>query len=118
MSMSWEDDVLRELAKFDIIVEEPIEYRIHYNVAGEITQCTMQNHPQDSTYIVVTKEEYDTYYYYTVVDGKLKKIDRTPNYSVQLKKSTTGYKVVKNHAGLILEPHEDYNEIEYYDRNS
>ena len=34
-----------------------IEYRLHYNELGEITCCTMQQHPDSDSYIVVTKEE-------------------------------------------------------------
>jgi hypothetical protein len=78
----------------------------------------MTNHPLDENYIVVTKEEYDNYFRYTVVEGKLKKIDTNPGYRVQLKKSTTGYPVVKNHAGLIVEVGEPYEDTEYYDTNN
>jgi hypothetical protein len=79
--------------------------------------CTMQDHPVETDYIVVTKEEYDNYYQYTVVDAKLKKIDRNPGYNVQLIKSNSGYRVVKNHAGLIVEGNEIYENIEYYAAN-
>jgi hypothetical protein len=77
----------------------------------------MTNHPTDTTYIVVSKDEYDNYFRYTVVDGKLKKIDNNPGYHVQLVSSSEGYTVVKKHAGLILEPTDTYDEIEYYDTN-
>lgn len=95
-----------------------IEYRIYYNEQGAITMCAMANHPLDENYIVVTKEEYDNYFRYTVVEGKLKKIDTNHGYRVQLKKSTTGYKVVKNHAGLLLEDGDTYTDVEYYDRTN
>ena len=49
-----------------------------------------------------------------VVDGKLKKIDRDSGYYVQLEKSDKGYCVVKNHAGLLVEPEETYITTEYY----
>jgi hypothetical protein len=97
------------------VVEEVKEYRLHYNELGIITMCTMQNHPKDTTYIVVSQDEYDNYFRYTIVDGKLKKIDTGLRYSVQLKKSNSGYLVVKNHAGLLIEPDETFSETEYYD---
>lgn len=114
--MSWETEFLTALTSLQATVEEPIEYRIHYNSAGDITLCTMQNHPADTMYIVVSQDEYNNYFHYTVVDSKLKKIDNQTGYSVKLKKSTTGYKVVKDHAGLLLEPGETYAETEYYDQ--
>jgi hypothetical protein len=77
--------------------------------------CSTRNHPTDTQYIIATQYEYDNYFRYTVVDNKLKLIDTGPKYRVQLKKSTTGYQVVKNHAGLVLEPNETFSETEYYD---
>jgi hypothetical protein len=96
---------------------EPIEYRVHYNTAGEIYLCTMQEHPQDTVYLVVTKAEYDRYYDYYVVEKHLKKKIRDAGYHVQLRKSDKGYPTVKGHANIILE--EEYPEVEYYEyRNS
>jgi hypothetical protein len=109
------DELIKAFSLIEEIVEEPFEYRIHYDDTGNITMCTMQDHPAETDYIVVSKEEYDNYYQYTVVDAKLKKIDRNSGYSVQLVKSTSGYRVVKNHAGLVLESDENYQDIEYYD---
>ena len=111
------DELIQALSQLKKIVEEPIEYRIHYNSAGDIIMCTMQNHPVETSYIVVNKEEYDNYFRYTVVNDKLKKIDRNMGNSVQLIKSNSGYQVVKNHAGLILESGEIYKDTEYYDTN-
>jgi hypothetical protein len=110
------DELIQALTLVEEIVSEPIEYRIHYDDAGNITMCSMQNHPEQTNYIVVTKHEYDHYYQYTVVDAKLKKIDRDSGNRVQLTKSASGYQVVKNHAGIILEAGEIYDNTEYYDR--
>ena len=107
----------KALAMLKPIVEEVKEYRIHYEEDGHITMCTMINHPTDTTYIVVSKDEYDNYFRYTIVDSKLKKIDSNPGYHVQLVSSSMGYAVAKKHAGLILEPIDTYNEIEYYAAN-
>lgn len=113
--MSWESELIAALQSITPVVEEPAEYRIHYDSTGQITQCTMRNHPTDTQYIVVTQEEYENYYKYTVENGMLKKIVHQHNYNVKLTKSNTGYKVVKNHAGILLEPNETYVNIEYYD---
>lgn len=99
----------------DLPVE--IEYRLHYDQAGTIHMCSMTNHPESDRYLVVTKDEYDNFFDYYIVNDQLKKIDRNPLYRVQLKQSAQGFCVVQNHAGLILEPTEEYPHIEYYEYN-
>jgi hypothetical protein len=104
----------------DVKVFEPLvlEYRLHYNESGTIVQCTMANHPDTTTYIVVDKETYQNYFRYWVDGGKLKLIAQPTGYSVQLTKSTIGFPVVKSHANLLLEYNETYNNIEYYDHRN
>jgi hypothetical protein len=96
-----------------------LEYRMHYNEQGDIYACTMQDHPDNTKYIVVTRYEYDNYTKYRVTDGKLERIpnDTTLHYR-RLKRSDQGFRTVKGHAGVLLET-EDYPEVEYYEhRNS
>ena len=107
----------KALAMLTPAVEEIKEYRLHYNELGIITLCSMINHPRDTTYIVVSQDEYENYFRYTIVDGRLKKIDNNPGYRVQLTSSTNGYVTVKKHAGLIIESTDTYQDIEYYDTN-
>lgn len=114
--MNTTDEFLKALRNIEPIPKLKIEYRLHYNNMGEIIMCSQQQHPNNTQYLVVTKIEYDNYFRYAVVDNKLKKIDHNPGYRVQLKSSTQGYCVVKNHAGIILE-NEDYKDIEYYESN-
>ena len=95
-------------------VQTIIEYRIYYNQLGEIISCSMTQHPDYGDYIVVTQSEYDRYFDYRIVNGKLKKIDRDAGYRVKLEKSNRGYSVVKNHAGLLIEPEETYITTEHY----
>ena len=66
--------------------------------------------------MVVDEKTYLEYYKYQVVKGKLKIIDHDPRYRVQLKSSTQGYRVVKHHAGIVLED-ENYLDVEYYESN-
>lgn len=112
------DEFLKALAMLEPIQAEEFEYRLHYDSDGNITMCTMRAHPENTNYVVVDKQTYDTYYHYVIVDGKPKLVDRMPRYRVQLKKSDSGYQVVKNHAGLLLEPGEAYADTEYYDRTN
>lgn len=120
MNVSWEEEFKLAMASFGEIVPEPIEYRLHYDNSGAITMCSMQNHPDSIQYLVVGKEEYENYTLYKVdiVNKKLKKVVLDPGVSVQLKRSNQGFKTVKHHAGLIVEPDETYEDIEYYDRTN
>jgi hypothetical protein len=93
-----------------------LEYRLYYNEEGNITSCSMQNHAE-GIYIVVSKNEYELYFNYQIIKGKLIKIDNDAKYRVQLTKSTQGFPVVKGHAGLLIED-EDYKDIEYYARTN
>jgi len=112
------DEFLKALTMLDTIEFEPLEYRLHYDSDGNITMCSMQAHPKNTNYVVVDKQTYDSYYHYTIVDSKPKLIDRMPKYRVQLTKSDSGYQVVKNHAGIVIESGEIYAETEYYDRTN
>ena len=96
------------------VVPLAIEYRLHYNELGEIVMCSMANHPESDRYVVTDQATYEQYYRYCVVDNKLVKIDHDAGYRVKLEKSNQGFSVIKNHAGIILEPGETYNETEYY----
>ena len=112
--MNSEDEFLKAWSMIKETPAQIIEYRIHYNDQGDITMCSMVDHPDSEQYIIVNKKEYDEYYKYNVVKNKLKLIDHNPGYYVQLKKSDSGYKVVKNHSGLLIEPVESFDDIEYY----
>ena len=114
--MNSNDEFLKAMMSLEPMVEEPREYRFHYNENGDIYLCTMQNHPENTEYLVVDEDVYSHYNDYYIRDGKLKMIDRTGGIRVQLTSSTQGYAVVKNHAGILLE-NEKYSDIEYYEDN-
>jgi|LakMenE01Jun11ns_1017448.scaffolds.fasta_scaffold9920678_2 hypothetical protein len=115
--MNTTDEFLKAWNNLRPIPEPEIEYRFYYDDTGRITTCSQTNHQEYGDYLVVTKHEYQHYYQYYVENNKLKMIDINTGYRVQLKKSSSGYAVVKNHAGLIVELDEDYKDIEYYDNN-
>jgi hypothetical protein len=119
MNLSWEEEYFKAMASFPQIVEEPKEYRIHYDDTGWITMCSMQQHPDSTQYLVVDLDAYGNYWRYrvNVKKKKLEKIEIDLGISVKLKKSDHGYPVVKNHAGLIIEQDESYDDIEYYNTN-
>jgi hypothetical protein len=120
MNVSWEEEFNRAMASFGTIVPDAVEYRLHYDDFGRIIMCSQQNHPDSTQYLVVSREEYDNYsqYIIDVEKKKLKKVVINPGVSVQLKRSTKGYAVVRHHAGLIVEEGEQYKDIEYYESNN
>lgn len=119
MNESWQEEFERVMQSLEV-KPEPIEYRIHYDEFGRIVTCTMQQHPTGTQYLVVGKEEYDNYAKYRVnVEKKqLEKVAVHHGVSVQLKPSTQGFAVVRNHAGLLVEEDEQYSNIEYYEPNN
>lgn len=114
------EEILKAFTMLDPIPVIEIEYRIHYDENGDIRYCSTHNHPENTTYIVVTEEEYNEYFRYKVVNGKLEKIVHDQSRSeIPLVKSDSGYRVVKNNASLVLEEHEECTNVEYYGtRNS
>lgn len=117
--MNWQEEFDAAMKSFGEIIPDPIEYRIHYDEFGQITMCSMQQHPKTEQYIVVDKDIYDNYtkYQVNVEKKRLIKIDTNPGVSVQLKRSNQGYAVVKGHAGILLENGEEYSSVEYYEAN-
>jgi hypothetical protein len=92
------------------------EYRIYYeNETGRIKGLAHDNYPDWGEYIVVNKHEYENYFRYYVKNGKLEPVVIEQSYSNLLKKSNSGYKVVKNNANILVEDNEEYSDIEYYD---
>ena len=113
--MSSESELIKALRAMVVTEDPPIEYRLHHNSRGDIVMCTMQQHPESTTYLVVTKEQYDLYHRYCVVKGKLTLIEHDAGLRVALVPRAQGFAVVKNHAPLLLEDTETFKDIEYYD---
>jgi hypothetical protein len=95
-----------------------LEYRLHYDLQGQIVMASMHNHPESGQYVVVTKTEYDRYFDYCIVNQQLKKIDHDAGYRVKLRSSNQGYCVVQNHASILIEKNEQYPNTEHYARTN
>ena len=115
--MNTTDEFIKAIQAIEPILALEIEYRFYYDETGRITTCSQNNHQEHGDYLVVTEHEYKHYYQYYVENNKLKMIDINPRYHVQLKRSDQGYRVVRNHAGIILADNEEYLNVEYYDNN-
>jgi hypothetical protein len=116
--MSSESELIKALSEMVVTEDPPIEYRLHYNEQGDVYMCSMQQHPDNDKFIVVTREQYDLYFRYRVDHGKLTLIEHDMGIKKPFKLSDRGFKTVKNHPALILLPDETYRETEYYDHRN
>ena len=117
LNMNTTDEFIKAMESMVLVPEPKIEYRFYYDETGRITTCSQTNHQEHGEYLVVTNYEYKHYYQYYIENDKLKMVDINPVYHVQLKRSSQGYRVVTNHAGIILADDEEYKNVEYYDNN-
>lgn len=114
--MNSETELFKALAEMQDTPDPEIEYRLHYNAVGEIIMCSMREpHPESAQYIIVSKEQYDLYFRYRVVDGKLKLIEHNTGVRRTLVPSDSGFRVVAGNASLLLTEKEHYQAAEYYD---
>jgi len=108
------------LAEVNALVDTPKEvakeYRVYYNNNGEIVGQSMTEPHLSGDYIVVQQDNYENIHKYArVKDGELKVKVFNPGYKRQLVQGKKDFQVVKNHAGLLLEKDETYNNTEYYE---
>lgn len=98
----------------------PLAYRLYYNPETGAPLFMSGDDGPEGNYISITREQYNVGILggMIVKGGELVKQEYN-TLNLQLKKSNSGYPVVKNHPALILESYEEYTEdIEFYDRNS
>ena len=120
---STHDSGLQELiAAFETGLIEPIkalirEYRFYYDENGNITQLSDSNwnHPDSGNYVVVDEQTYKEWGKYRIRKGRAELKLTDPTSELQLEKSSSGYRVVKNNPAIILETHENIESTEYYD---
>jgi hypothetical protein len=96
------------------------EYRAYYDNDGWVQFYAANKFPDVGTWVNISREQYvlQDHQWLRYVDGVL--IKQLPTYSFKfaLTRSDNGVKVVKNHAGIVLESGEAYAETEYYDTNN
>ena len=92
-----------------------IEYRLYYDESGIPLFMTSADRP-DGQFILIDKEIYDRadYRHLRVRDGKLVILEDDYLHHQNLAKNLPGFRVVKNHASLVLRDTETYNEEETY----
>ena len=97
------------------------EPRLYYNEFGEVTMYCETDHPAAGNYIIL--KDADVFFKNNtarlrVVNGELKVMPTTSQQQLGLRKSTQGQRVVKGLAAIALEPSEEYQDVEYYDRKT
>jgi hypothetical protein len=118
--MNLDPELIEELKRLDALMNAPKpvpEYRFYYDETGNITMCAeISPYPAGDKYIVVDQAVYRDYFNYRVVNGKAQRIVKQEGQiKSSLVKSDSGFRVVKGNAGLLLEEHEQYQTVEYYD---
>jgi hypothetical protein len=98
------------------------EYRAYYDSEGWITGFAGSGFPKNmDNWVHIPRDLYITHNWnhLRLVEGKIVKIEPIYNWYFQLTKSTKGFKIVKNHAGIILNESDDYQgDTEYYEKRN
>jgi hypothetical protein len=117
---SAEEEFLKAFANITPI-EIIEEYRAYYDNNGKVKFYMANNFIEtDLMWINITREEYvaQDYQWMQVVDGKLVKQLPIYDHYFSLTSNNKDVTVVKNHAGIVLEPGETYLDTEFYARNN
>ena len=97
------------------------EYRAYYDDTDKILYTAANQFPDDNNnWIPITKVQYQTLECQWLWRENGKIIERKPNYNYyfSLRPSTKGVKIVKNHAGIVVETGEEYINVGYYDKRN
>jgi hypothetical protein len=121
MNNIW-DEVAQLVAAYDAQRPKIIqEYRLYYNPDGTVIGLWESDHPDGDNYIILD----DPGPFYSsntlnmrVQNKKMIVLDPRAPLKTRLKKSNQGFQVVKGNASVIVEQHETYSNIEYYDRTN
>jgi hypothetical protein len=112
-----ESEFLQALASITVppIVEE---YRAYYDTDGCVTGFSGSGFPDTDNWINISRELYITHDWscMRVVDGKICRVEPDYFHHFALTRSSKGVRVVKGHAGIVVE--DDYSETEYYERRN
>ncbi len=116
----FEIEFLKAMESFgSIIVKE--EYRVYHDDDGKVLYVVAHKFPDDNNnWIPITKVQYQTLECQWLWIEKGQIVERKPTYKhhFSLTTSTKGVKIVKNHAGIVVEPGEEYTDIGYYDKRN
>jgi hypothetical protein len=113
-----EEEFIKAITSFEpIVVKE--EYRAYYDNDNKIMYLMANQFPDDNNnWIPITKVQYQTLECQWLWLEKDQLVERKPvyNHYFSLTPSTKGVKIVKNHAGIVVEQDEEYPDVGYYDK--
>ena len=116
----FEIEFLKAMESFgSIIVKE--EYRVYHDDDGKVLYVVAHKFPDDNdNWLTITREQYQTIECQWLWLEKGQLVERKPTYNhyFSLTTSTKGVKIVKNHAGIVVEPGEEYTDVGYYDKRN
>jgi len=102
------------------VVEYVEDLRAYYDCEGKVYTFSASDYPSGDLWISIDRALYDTHdwQWLWVIDGKI--VKRKPVYTrhFPLTPSDKGVKVVKYHASVVVEPHEESSDVEYYERRN
>jgi len=115
---STEEEFIKAMNSIEpIVVKE--EYRAYYNDDNKIMYLMANQFPDDDdNWLTITKAQYQTLECQWLWLEKGQIVERKPTYNhyFSLHPSTKGVKIVKNHAGIVIESGEEYMNVAYYDK--
>lgn len=117
--ISGQAELLAAMA--DITPVEPYEdYRAYYDEDGWVTGFAGSGFPDSDNWIAIDRTLYITanWDWLRVVNGSIVKQPPIYTYHFPLTISDKGVKIVKNHAGIVIEEGEEYTDIGYYDKRN
>lgn len=117
---STEEEFIKAMNSIELIVVKE-EYRAYYNDDNKIMYLMANQFPDDNdNWLTITKEQYQTLecQWLWVEKGQIIEKKLTYNHYFSLTPSTKGVKIVKNHAGIVIESDEEYVNIAYYDKRN
>jgi len=97
------------------------KYRAYYDDTGKILYTMANQFPDDNdNWLTITRAQYQTLDYQWLWLEKGQLVERKPTYNhyFSLTPSTKGVKIVKNHAGIVVEQGEECADIGYYDKRN
>jgi hypothetical protein len=115
-----ESEFIKAITSFKpIVIKE--EYRAYYDNDNKIMYLMANQFPDDNNnWISITRAQYQTLECQWLWLEKGHLVERKPvyNHYFSLTPSTKGVKIVKNHAGIVVEQSEEYADIGYYDKRN
>lgn len=114
--LSDTEKALLEAWKMVKPIETKEEYRAYYDEQGKVQFLTALEHPEGDNWISISREVYvaQKFNFSWVVDGKLIEKLPTNKHYFSLTQGVKDVKIVKNHAGIVIDDNEDYPDVDYY----